>query len=96
MTAAELRSGEGRLSCAVSRHGRGCSVGRLGGEDCEVILKWLALAVAVRNFAGEKLLVSARWGADNAVDVLVDAQSEFADKVGPLVSFSKLAKGIVL
>ena len=45
----------------------------MGREDCEVVLEWLALAIVVRDFAGEELLVSARWGADDAVDVLVNA-----------------------
>ena len=96
MTAAELCSGERGLSCAVGGQRWGCSIGRLGRQYCEVVLKWLALAIVVRYFAGEELLVSARWGADDAVDVLVDACSELADEVGPLVSLGKLAKGIVL
>ena len=59
-------------------------------------MEGLALAIVVRHFAGEELLVSARRGADDAVNVLVDAEGEFTDKVGPLVSLGKLAKGIVL
>ena len=90
MCASGLWGREGGLTGAVGVRWS-CA---LGGEEGEVVLECLAFGVRSGELAPEKLLMGSCGSADDAVDVLTNAQGEFSDEIGPLIPPSKFTKGI--